>query len=461
MALTKASYSMITGAVANILDYGAVSDYNEVSGTGTDNSAAIQAAISDIQARGFGDGAIYIPAGRYKIETAIDVPYGVSIYGDGATASLIYAADCDGLNFVTYGYAIGSMFYEDFGITSAGGLNRVAVVTLPNASTMDGLYFNRMRFYGFNAAISFASNWNCTIQNCVMAEVNVGIGLSSGNGETIGIRILNNRITRSVGGTGTSLPVGIEINGTTKFNEAIYIAFNQIFGFATNIKIAQALFVNVFANDLAGTGNVIEFVTPNGNYNITNNFIEVRGSGNGIVGAPQGSPTPDTRSIIANNRFVGLDTAQRGLIMGGVGGQQYNGVIRDNSFGGFALNDIQIPNASGSTLIDNNRCMSTAPTNSIFIAGVLEPLVIVTNNRFKKAVVFDLPADYTSGKLIYVNNVENDTFQATKQSAVPTTGTWRVTDVVMNSAPTTGSPAGWVCTVAGTPGTWKPMANLA
>jgi hypothetical protein len=146
--------------------------------------------------------------------------------------------------------------------------------------------------------------------------------------------------------------------------------------------------------------------------------------------------------------------------MGGVGGQQYNGVIRDNNFGGFALNDIQIPNAAGSTLIDNNRCLSTAPTNSIFIAGVLEPLVIVTNNRFKKALLLDVPADYTSGKIILTDNIENDTPQSNKQSAAPTTGTWRVTDVVMNSAPTIGQPSGWVCTVAGTPGTWAAMANL-
>jgi hypothetical protein len=46
-------------------------------------------------------------------------------------------------------------------------------------------------------------------------------------------------------------------------------------------------------------------------------------------------------------------------------------------------------------------------------------------------------------------------------SAIPTTGTWSVNDVVYNSAPAAGQPQGWVCTVAGTPGTWKAMANLA
>jgi len=38
--------------------------------------------------------------------------------------------------------------------------------------------------------------------------------------------------------------------------------------------------------------------------------------------------------------------------------------------------------------------------------------------------------------------------------APPTTGAWRVGDRVVNKAPRAGRPKAWVCTVAGTPGTW-------
>jgi hypothetical protein len=48
-----------------------------------------------------------------------------------------------------------------------------------------------------------------------------------------------------------------------------------------------------------------------------------------------------------------------------------------------------------------------------------------------------------------------------KDTAAPTTGTWLQGDVVMNSAPAAGGTPGWVCVVAGTPGTWKAMANVA
>lgn len=45
-------------------------------------------------------------------------------------------------------------------------------------------------------------------------------------------------------------------------------------------------------------------------------------------------------------------------------------------------------------------------------------------------------------------------------ASIPTTGTWIVGDRVYNSAPTAGQPKSWVCTVAGTPGTWVSEGNL-
>lgn len=46
-------------------------------------------------------------------------------------------------------------------------------------------------------------------------------------------------------------------------------------------------------------------------------------------------------------------------------------------------------------------------------------------------------------------------------AAAPTTGYWFVGDLTWNVVPSSGGTPGWVCTAAGTPGTWKAMANLA
>lgn len=45
--------------------------------------------------------------------------------------------------------------------------------------------------------------------------------------------------------------------------------------------------------------------------------------------------------------------------------------------------------------------------------------------------------------------------------AAPTTGTWGRGDKVYNTAPTPGGNVGWVCTTAGTPGTWKSFGTIA
>lgn len=456
---------MITGAVANILDYGAVADYNEnVPGSGTNNSAAIQAAVNAVAARStYNKGAVFIPAGSYKILTQISVPNGVSIFGEGGTASVIHCEGCNGLKFTSFGYAIGSMFYEDFGLTAATGTNFAAVESLntPTTTVQDGLYFNRMRFYGWNQCFIFSSTWNSTISDCVAQNINNFATLGQSNGQTIGTRIINNRMTYASGGLGTGDKYAINVLGTTSFNESVHILHNQIFGFQININIDQAVFVNIIGNDLSGSVKVIAFITPSGGYNIVNNYIEVTGTGTGIFGAAQNVETPDTRSNIQDNYFVGTASAAIGLQLDtNVATYQWNADIRDNTFIGFATNDILFY-SPGKSILDNNRCMSTAPTNSVFIGQVIGAPVILTNNYFRKALYADVPADITNGKLILLNNVENNSFQSTHQAAAPSTGTWRVGDIVYNNAPASAGYVGFVCTVAGTPGTWKSFGLIA
>jgi len=45
-------------------------------------------------------------------------------------------------------------------------------------------------------------------------------------------------------------------------------------------------------------------------------------------------------------------------------------------------------------------------------------------------------------------------------TAAPATGAWAVGDQSANSTPVVGQPKGWMCTVAGTPGTWVSTGNL-
>jgi hypothetical protein len=46
-------------------------------------------------------------------------------------------------------------------------------------------------------------------------------------------------------------------------------------------------------------------------------------------------------------------------------------------------------------------------------------------------------------------------------TAEPSGGTWKRGDICWNTTPSAGGIPGWVCVTAGTPGTWKAMANVA
>jgi len=80
MALTKAHYRMVEGAVSNVLDFGAVGDNSN------DDTTAIQAAINAAE---LVNGAVYFPAGTYKITATLVVDNTIRLFGDTSVGSII------------------------------------------------------------------------------------------------------------------------------------------------------------------------------------------------------------------------------------------------------------------------------------------------------------------------------------------------------------------------------------
>jgi hypothetical protein len=78
------------------------------------------------------------------------------------------------------------------------------------------------------------------------------------------------------------------------------------------------------------------------------------------------------------------------------------------------------------------------------------------NNRIHSGDLF-------AGTGVLDNGTGNYVFGTKREqtgTAAPTSGTWAVGDVVWNSAPNAGGFAGWICTTAGTPGTWKTFGAI-
>ena len=97
MALTKVSYSMITGAPVNVKDFGAV-------GNGvTNDAAAFAAAIAAVASTGQ---AIYVPAGTYVIGSALTSTGHLNMFGDGDKSILDFSAATIGGSCITVSGAL-------------------------------------------------------------------------------------------------------------------------------------------------------------------------------------------------------------------------------------------------------------------------------------------------------------------------------------------------------------------
>jgi hypothetical protein len=68
---------------------------------------------------------------------------------------------------------------------------------------------------------------------------------------------------------------------------------------------------------------------------------------------------------------------------------------------------------------------------------------------------------FYSGARHNIREVGNSWNRATSTgTAAPSSGTWAVGDVVWSTNPAAGGTIGWVCTTAGTPGTWKTFGSI-
>jgi hypothetical protein len=87
--------------------------------------------------------------------------------------------------------------------------------------------------------------------------------------------------------------------------------------------------------------------------------------------------------------------------------------------------------------------------------GSIRPGTVIYDTNAHVGIVYRVG---TSAPSTYV--VQGRSRHTYTTGAAPTTGTWALGDVCDNDGPVVGSPKGWLCTVAGTPGTWVSTGNL-
>lgn len=493
MALTKVTYAMIKDAFANVVDYGADS-------TGVaDSASAIQAALDTGK-------SIYLPEGTYKVSSRLTASTpNITICGPGiikpsstwsgvgTTLSVLTIAlaasnvTVNGITIDSDDTVIGSQInfqVESFApntiITNCRFINSklvggasascVALRTTSDYSQVINNYFNNTQ------GAVFVQGANCIVSNNICIDPNDGCIVLNGIGCTQAVvsnNVLNNNSLNSLSGL-ISVEEGANewvINGNNLYG------LNDGHGIgALNVAVFTDVRGGIICNNniVGGSGSTTNPAT--GIY-FSDHYTNVQVYGNTISGIPTGNSASAALLVYSTSSKI-FDNYIDGTGSTGLGGLcliapatsylilENNHTICANNVrhylfvaGDFTSNTVSF---IGGKLYGGSEGINTnlnTPTNlNIWIENISESTAtnfvnIAASSFGNRQTYFNT---YSAQK--YPHSIKQNTVMY--GNAVPTTGTWAVGDTVANIAPSVGQPKSWLCTVAGTPGTWVSTGNL-
>jgi hypothetical protein len=329
MALTKVSYSMITGSPVNILDFGAVGD-----GT-TDDTAAIQAAIAT-------GNPIYFPKplAYYNVTSSIVItaPFIAGLYK--VFNSSLYIKF--GLKSVVEVYpewwgavpvADGAPILSTAAIQAA-----IDSTTLLNASTAfnEGttlrvpIKFSMGVYYTDNLTISHPIRWlGSGMENTLIKSVNTNtnlITITSVN--PVEFYDLSFGVQDGLGPmTAGSFLSFDPVSYSNQYSKIIRVAFNNGYNF---INTVDAMFIDIdscYFNRYTGNAiNIGNGLLPDGGDSSITNCTFNNGSGTAVYQVNSGGLR------ITNNKFLGGNYSYYGNYSGGFAARTGQLIISNNSF---------------------------------------------------------------------------------------------------------------------------------
>lgn len=367
MSLTKATFSMIKGAVFNVQDYGAVGD-----GV-SDDTAAFVACIAAMS-RGQ---TMYLPKGVYVVTSTLTINKSINIVGESKFDSIIYASgfgtDASVLDFTgTTGARIQDLRMENISIWSSNNLARGMTLTWVNKSSFSNLYFYNLYrgVYGDNA---WGNNWKNVSAYSITTELfNYGPECNNNHFDRVEFR----------GAT------GIKITGNTagiKFTACDFEGITDVAGYGcllapvTTKSISGVVFDGCYFENIRGTGIGCEGVDANSVVGLVIKGCYFFGGRTLIFGTP-GTATTGIVLFnvsgfrVAENMF--LDWQDRAIFRNGT---ELNGAVENNVLS-----------------------ITPALTNS---SNLMSASVVVRNNTFGRKEQFSLsvPASgsYTQGDFVW------------------------------------------------------------
>lgn len=495
MALTKATYSMIQGAVINVLDFGA-------DPTGVASSTlAFQAAIDSLT----NGGSVYVPQGTYLLDvtSGVSLDNNITMFGDGA-ASIIRFGPQDSFrtesksNITIQGIKFKNenarLYFKDCTNVKLIDCFGDGILTSNGNLTQQGFWFD-----GCNDVL---------IQNPYFQNYRDCIYLAKDGTTPCGIvTVRGGRIEQTTHGSGMGWPTGVYtvdaqytyVESVTFLNikpssdyVGVPIGYGVYEGDGTigNLKlhsVKDCIFIDddgytthpmvgvltSFAEigDVDGCtfkGNFQGFVYGARNQKIQNCVFD----GAWVYTALSTGVTGYKNQLFSNNMFQNINSYPL-IIQNGTTSLESALVIGNTfqncKYGAWARG-VEYPVFIGNKFIDCNTTASAGnefDEGAIIFYGPQQGLVdgnTVMNLNTGLSDYAVVSAVTAHGIVVTANNYFKGMLVGPMKrplTAPPTTYAWQVGASIYNWSPTAGGIPGWVCTTAGTPGTWKAMANLS
>jgi hypothetical protein len=190
MSLTKVSYSMISGAYVNVLDYGASSSASAATNTAAFIAAlaAAKSGSSGIDQNGNPGGTVFVPRGRYVLNPdQIIIPEWVNLKGAGKSATMLVAAIA-GTTLIRMGTAAVPTYRTSIsGLTIYGAsLNITGLSIFASYWMSEDIEVTNCNYHGIYLYSSYTGKaYNTYVSYCSTSAGYAGIymtGVSTGSG---------------------------------------------------------------------------------------------------------------------------------------------------------------------------------------------------------------------------------------------------------------------------------------
>lgn len=493
MSLTKATYSMINAAPINVADYGAVGD------GATDDTVAVQTAFNAVAASGgtvvFEPGKIYMINGLYQpiqsIFGGVKPKSGTILQGNNATLKVITNSSIGycilnlnqvnniaiyDLNIVgDVGTHTGSTGEFGHGLMIMGCNNIVLNNLFITLCWGDAILFSEYAHINGNTDVDVIS---CEFVDCRRQGVSV---IDLRNATFTGCTFRNIGATAAVSpAAGVDLEpdyVGAVVSNVSfvgctfnSNNSHGFIAGSSV-NVVENIRLIGCSFYNNGASAITGKSigttpsmrNVFEIIGCDIKGQVLVDNCKIIGGQIILEEIYTNSPYAIESSADLPFQMIGTSvfvtgTRKAAAIYGATseGSRKLVQNCKFNQDGNAAADISAWATVGGFVTMDNCQMTRTgaAPATGYTFSGASD----FTGFNAKMVNC------YLDPKLALgfaQDGLMNRVAQRGWASAAPTTGTYAVGEIVLNSAPASAGYIGWVCTVAGTPGTWKTFGLIS